>query len=61
MSYSIMNHIGSSKQNQEWSQTVNFSYFLRLKNESRNHLQDAKSSRFGKYNEFMVLIAYHYE
>ena len=61
MSYSIMNHIGSSKQNQEWSQTVNFSYFLRLKNEARNHLQDAKSSRFGKYNEFMVLIAYHYE
>jgi hypothetical protein len=61
MSYAFMNMLGTSKQNQEWSQTKNFSAFLRQVGELRNHLQDAKSSRFGKYPEFLTLFAYHFE
>lgn len=61
MVFSIMNLFGTSKANQEWSQTVNFAHYLKANEEDKNHLQDAKTSRFGKYSEFMVLISYHYE
>ena len=61
MCYALMNLFGPSKQNQEWSMTKKFSSYLISVGEKRNHLQDAKSSRFGKYPEFMVLITYHFK
>ena len=61
MIFALMNLLGPSKQNQEWSLTRKFALFLQSLDEHRNHLQDAKSSRFGKYPEFMVLICYHFK
>ena len=60
MVYALMNLLGPSKGNQEWSQTSNFAAFLKSRGEKKNHLQDAKSSRFGKYPEFMLLVCYHF-
>jgi len=60
MIYALMHMLGPSKQNQEWSQTTNFAMFLDRNNEKRNHLQDAKSSRFGKNPEFLTLVCYHF-
>lgn len=61
MVYALMHMLGPSKLNQEWSQTKNFEMFLTTVNEKRNHLQDAKCSRFGKYPEFLVLVCYHFK
>ena len=62
MVYALMNLLGPSSKNQEWSLTEKFgAYLKRVVGEERNHLQDAHSSRFGKDPEFMVLIAYHYK
>lgn len=61
MTYAIMSLLGPSNSNQEWSRTKAFAAFLDATNAGLGHLQDAKSSRFGKIPEFCLLIGHHYK